>query len=132
MKDINENYLSAVFLVSDKKRKYPLSFAIITASNPMDQLLSKEENKKRNIELFRSLEKSYKKILPIVGCSPDLSHREDSFMVEVGLRTAIEYAKDFDQRAVFWVEIRNLFLVDCQSEAKILIGEFLPKIQYCH
>jgi hypothetical protein len=128
MMDTNEHYLSTMFLVADDKIKYPASFAIITAHNPMDQLLSKEENRNRNIQLLHSLEKLGAKTLPIVGCSPDLTHREDSFIVSVSLNTAISVGRKFDQRAVYWVQNENLYLVYCEKETKVMVAEFSSRI----
>ena len=128
MMDTNEHYLSTMFLVTDDKIKYPASFAIITAHNPMDQLLSKEENRNRNIQLLHSLEKLGAKTLPIVGCSPDLTHREDSFIVSVSLNTAISVGRKFDQRAVYWVQNENLYLVYCEKETKVMVAEFSSRI----
>ena len=128
MMDTNEHYLSTMFLVTDDKIKYPASFAIITAHNPMDQLLSKEENRNRNIQLLYSLEKLGVKTLPIVGCSPDLTHREDSFIVNLSLAETISTGRKYDQRAVFWVDAENLYLVYCRTETKVLLGEFSSRI----
>ena len=126
--DTNEHYLSTKFLVTDKNTKYPGSFAIITAHNPMDQLQSKEENRKRNIQLLHCLEKLGVRTLPVVGCSPDLTHREDSFIVSVSLNTALSVGRKFDQRAVYWVQNKNLYLVYCKKETKVMVAEFSSRI----
>lgn len=126
--DTNEHYFSTMFLVPHKKIKYSASFAIITAHNPMDQLLSKEENRNRNIQLLHSLENLGAKTLPIVGCSPDLTHREDSFIANLSLAETISTGRKYDQRAVFWVDTESLYLVDCRTETKVLLGEFSSRI----
>ena len=64
---MNKNYFNTLFLGLPKAEKLPVTFAILTACNPMDRPLSKDENKKRNLEMFQILSDKGKSIHPDYG-----------------------------------------------------------------
>lgn len=127
---MNSNYGKTIFLLSVKVHKLPETFTIITAYNPMDVLLPKEENLERNKNLFRTLSRVAKDIIPIVGSSPDYLHQEASYLVNITLRQALNIGKSYKQRAVFWVEQNNLEIVECETAQKFTIGKFSERITY--
>ncbi|WP_055076404.1 DUF3293 domain-containing protein [Pseudanabaena sp. 'Roaring Creek'] len=78
---------------------------VITASNPLEEVLSKEKNSKRNQSLRDLLEYRKLNFVEVVGQSPDGKWSENSFAIEGMTRLeACKLAKDFSQRAVFELE----------------------------
>ena len=100
-------YATTVFLCS-KPVHFP-DFAIITANNPNGELLNFQENKKLN-DLLQQQINQYNSV-EIIGASPDLTHQEPSFAVQVSLKQAIKIAKRFQQNAIFWVTKGEVFIV---------------------
>ena len=87
---MNERYFETVFLNCDNADELPESFAVLTACNPMDQPLGKDENKKRNQELLQILGGWGKTFARITGSSPDHSHQEPGFLVHCSRQDALE------------------------------------------
>jgi hypothetical protein len=127
---MNSNYGQTIFLLSIKVHKLPERFTIITAYNPMDALLPKEENLERNKNLFRTLSSVAKDIIPIIGSSPDYFHQEPSYLVNIALTEALKIGRSYGQRAVFWIKRDNLQIVECESAEKFIIGKFSERIIY--
>lgn len=100
-------YATTVFLCS--KPVYFPDFAIITANNPNGELLNFQENKKLN-DLLQQQINQYNSV-EIIGASPDLTHQEPSFAVQVSLKQAVKIAKKFQQNAIFWVTKGEVFIV---------------------
>ena len=100
------------------------SFAILTASNPMDKLLGENENLLRNEQLRTLLEEEEVDFSELIGASPDWTHQEASFAISCTLYNALEWAKLFEQRAIFWVQNDHLQIIACQSSEKYELGSF--------
>lgn len=100
-------YATTVFLCS--KPVHFSEFAIITAYNPNGELLNLQENKKLNNLLKRQITQ-YESIA-IIGSSPDFSHQEPSFALNVELSKAVDIATQFQQNAIFWVTGGEVFIV---------------------
>jgi hypothetical protein len=126
---MNEEYFDTVFLFSGIIEKAPHSFAILTACNPMDHLLSLDENKMRNLRLFRTLCNLGKSITPIIGSSPDHSHQEPSFVVYCSQGEAKKIGKEFQQKAFFWVCNDQLNIIDCTTGMIYPAGLFSERIR---
>jgi len=107
IKQLLDLYATTVFLCS-KSIDFS-EFAVITACNPNGKLLTLKENEKLN-HLLKQQIKPYESI-EIIGASPNLTHQEPSFAVDVSLPTAIDIAKKFKQNAIFWVSKGEVFLV---------------------
>ena len=111
--DLPEAYYSTVFLLEGQPLTLPPSFAIITAWNPMDRKLPDEQNALEDEALRRMLELQMIPYFRATGCSPDLSHREPGWAVTMPKNQAIELAKRYGQRGIWWIEGEDLILVSC-------------------
>ena len=85
---------------------------VITASNPLEEVLSKEKNSRRNQSLRDLLEYRKLDFVEVVGQSPDGKWSENSFAIEGMTRLeACKLAKDFSQRAVFELESETVKVI---------------------
>ena len=126
---MNENYFNTLFLGLPKDEKLPLTFAIVTACNPMDLLLSKDENDKRNLEMLQFLSDRGKTFTRITGSSPDSDHQEPSFLVHCSRQEGLELGLIFEQRAIFWVRGDQLEIIECSSGMAHTAGSFRNRIR---
>ncbi len=129
--DVNliELYSKAIFILEDQhKLSLPNPFAIITASNPLGKVLSAEQNKQKNILLKAELEQVLH--LPVIGASDDLSHQEQSFIVQVSKPAAIGLASKYEQNAIYWVESDDLHIVPVlMSGDEVSVGNFSERVR---
>ena len=95
----NESYRDVKFLTNSSSISQNSNFAIITAFNPMDELLNHEINKVKNKELYEYLQKFRKKIIFIIGCSNDLSHQEPGFLIDITLEEAVRIGANQEAHA---------------------------------
>ena len=126
---MNLNYFDVVFLEQEASIKYPDSFAIITAHNPKDIILSKSENQSRNHSLVQSIKETMKLGPCIVGMSKDEKHQELSVIIEGTRNELIALGRKFEQHAIFWVKGDNLDLQDCVSMKRYDLGSFRERIK---
>lgn len=120
-------YASTVFLCP--KPVLFSEFAIITGYNPNGELLNLQENKKLN-KLLQQQINQYE-FIEIVGASPDLTHQEPSFAINLELREAIGIAKHFQQNAIFWVTADEVFIVSAGLYFRTrAIGRFRAKCRF--
>ena len=106
-----------------------MTFAILTACNPMDLPLSKDENKKRNLEMFQILSDKGKIFTRITGSSPDRAHQEPSFLVHCSRKEGLELGLTFEQRAIFWVHGDQLEIIECSTGMAHAAGSFRNRIR---
>ena len=126
---MNENYFNTLFLGLPKTEKLPVTFAILTACNPMDLPLSKDENKKRNLEMLQILSDRGKTFARITGSSPDRAHQEPSFLVHCSRKEGLELGLTFEQRAIFWVHGDQLEIIECSTGMTHGAGSFRNRIR---
>ena len=126
---MNENYFNTLFLGLPKAEKLPVTFAILTACNPMDLPLSKDENKKRNLEMLQILSDRGKTFARITGSSPDRAHQEPSFLVHCSRKEGLELGLTFEQRAIFWVHGDQLEIIECSTGMAHVVGSFRNRIR---
>lgn len=126
--DLMALYSQTVFLFRSLEDGHlPNPFAIITASNPLGQILSKDENDQRN----RQLQKELSHVLheKIIGASADLEHQEHSFIVQISKPAAIGLALKYDQNAIFWVEGDDLHIIPVlMSGDEVSVGSFRDRL----
>ena len=125
----NEKYKNTIFIIQNKFNKFRNNFVIITAYNPMDNLLIDKENKTRNKLLYQSLKTLRKEIIFITGSSPEKKHQEPSFLIDISLNHGLKFARAFQQRAIFWNRNNNLQIVYCENLFKSNIGKFTDRIE---
>ena len=124
MTTMPEEYLTTVFLLGIRPVPLPGKFAIITAWNPMDRPTSGAENVREDEALRRTLELKARPYFRATGCSPDLSHREPGWGVQMPKTDAIALGRRFGQRAIWWIENGQLTLIHCTDGEEIPIGKF--------
>jgi len=104
------------------------AFAIITASNPKNMLLSDDENLQRNQQLYKDLN-SYE-TLQARGCYQD--HCEMGYLVfEIDLDVAIALGRKHDQYAIFYSDGSCLKYVECDTQKVIVEKKSDPKGSKC-
>jgi hypothetical protein len=86
-------------------------FAIVTAFDPSGENLSAAENEQRSRDLERRLAKNGHRFTGLDCCSPDRSHCERSFAVEMPQQEAIELARELEQVAIFWFDGQRFWIV---------------------
>ena len=95
----------------------------------MDRTTSREENQREDEALRRSLELQGLSFFRVTGCSPDLSHREPGWAVEIPKSDAISLGRRFGQRGIWWVEGDELTLISCIDGSELTIGSFQVRTQ---
>ncbi|MCW1923175.1 DUF3293 domain-containing protein [Luteolibacter arcticus] len=128
MTTLPAEYLTTVFLLGIRPVPLPAKFAIITGWNPMDRPTSAVENIREDEALRRTLELKALSYFRATGCSPDLSHREPGWGVEMPKADAIALGRRFNQRAIWWIENDSLILVNCADGEETPVGEFELRI----
>lgn len=123
--DVMQLYAETMFSVVEKF-EFPQSFAIITAQNPEGLISNVNLNNLHDADLRKFLIDNKQKpfldstLLPdddikqfhlIIGCSPDMSHQEISYAIDVSKEAAFEIADKFKQNAFFWVDSGQLSIV---------------------
>jgi len=97
------------------------SFAIITAHNPQNMILSHRENALRNQLLYSELYKDYK-VLKAVGCLEE--HCEAGYLVyDIEYKEALRVGLKYKQYAIFYCDTKSLRYVACQSEEVIVLRD---------
>ncbi|HEU4641551.1 MAG TPA: DUF3293 domain-containing protein [Gemmatimonadaceae bacterium] len=86
------------------------AFAIITADNPLGQHAPDSHNEVAEETLEAHIRRLGVRYVPATGCSPDRSHCEDGFAVELHRRAAREVAEEFRQDALFWYDGKDFWL----------------------
>jgi len=125
---MNEKYFDAVFLGASPTDVFPESFAILTAFNPMDQILGPNENLNRNQHLLDILKSQGNYWGTITGSSQDFAHQEPSLIATGAKSQALALGLKFDQRAVFWVAKDLIEIIECSTGIAHGAGSFRERI----
>ena len=123
---MNPEYFNTIFLISKEPESWPDEFAIITAHNPMDLKLSDNENCLRNEKLLKRINSNV--FLELSGSSPDHSHQEASFAFISKIEEAVDIGKEFQQKAIYYVKVGNLSLVECSTGKIEELGNFNDRL----
>ncbi len=93
------------------------SFAIVTASNPLNVSLPSNDNERRNALLYSEL--NSKNVLAARGCYEN--HCEDGYLIfDITLSDALLLGQKYEQVAVFYNDSKRLMYVDCKN-AKVMV-----------
>ncbi|MEP4079737.1 DUF3293 domain-containing protein [Haloferula sp.] len=117
-------YYTTRFVIEDAPTPLPGEFAIITGYNPMDEASSDEENLQADRQLRDHLENKGLAHFRVTGQSPDGSHREPGWAISMIRAEAVELARCFRQRALWWIEDGELLIIDGDSGSSDPIGRF--------
>ena len=126
---MNDKYFETVFLTCESSEEFPESFAIVTACNPMDKILTQDENDERNRQLLDILHSRGQYVASIIGSSRDLEHQEPSLIVRASRAESLELGIRFEQRAIFWVSKDLLEIMECSSGKRFPVGSFRKRIR---
>ena len=116
-------YLQAIFIAKDLPvGGWPEKFAVVTACNPMSSG-DREDDSAATIRLRKLISRSGHKRYRVTGASPDWSHQEAGFAVwNLTLDEAVAMGREFNQRAVFWVEGGRIEVVSCETGERKFVG----------
>lgn len=128
---IKEHYLQTVFLAKQPAPdRWPEAFAVITACNPLGQILDDEANQSANTRLRKTLSRLGVKRHRVTGISADMKHREPGFAVwGCDLSTALRLGTEFAQNAIFWIEDGRLDVVSCSTGERQHVGLWSERLQ---
>jgi hypothetical protein len=128
---IKEHYLQTVFIAKQPAPdRWPEAFAVITACNPLGQIIDDGANQSANTRLRKTLSRLGVKRHRVTGMSPDMIHREPSFAFwGCDLGVALDLGKQFSQDAIFWVETGRLDVVSCITGEREHVGLWSERLQ---
>ena len=96
-------------------------FAIVTAFNPHNNILSYQENLSRNKKLYIELNSKYD-LLEAIGCHE--GHCEEGYLIfDISFNAAIELGQKYEQYAVFYNAVSVLKYVNCENAEVIVEKE---------
>lgn len=125
---MNPHYSNTVFRAETPDEGWPRAFAIITACDPNGVTADAESNAVRDGRLASLLKERSLRHWRATGGSPDFTHAEPGYAVEVSIQGALQIGRLFEQEAVFWIEDDELILVDCRTEATQRLGSWRNRI----
>ena len=116
-------YLQAIFIAKDLPvGGWPEKFAVVTACNPMSSG-ERGGDSTATIRLRKLISRNGHKRYRVTGASPDWSHQEAGFAVwNLTLEEAVAIGREFQQRAVFWVEGGRIDVVSCENGERKFVG----------
>lgn len=92
-------------------------FGVLTAFNPRGEIITAQENERRQSRLESELENRGERFLRVDACSPDASHCERSVALVTTRENVIAIAKHYDQIAIFWFDGDHFWIVGVLSDA---------------
>ena len=116
---MNPEYFNTLFELRESIPELPKTFHIITAYNPMDEVLSITENLERNKKLKAKVLKLNHTAWEIMAMSQDKKHQESSFVTDAPQALSIALTIEYNQRAIFQVKEDNLMIISCSSPNRI-------------
>ena len=116
---MNSEYFNTLFELREPIPELPKVFRIITAYNPMDEVLSISENLERNKKLKAEILNHNHKAWEIMAMSQDKKHQEASFLTDAPRQLSIVLAIEYNQRAIFQVNNDNLTIISCSSPIQV-------------
>lgn len=107
------------------------TFVIVTACNPLGEILSDIDNARLHKNLADQLQLQNLSFREILGASPDLVHQEKSFAIDVNVERGIALAQQHQQNAIYQVQNDQLWLIPVlmnQSES-LYLGRFSQRLR---
>lgn len=126
--DLLPEYFQTIFIAKPPEAGWPERFVIITACNPRSG-----GDRSGDDTTHKALRKTLSRLgcwkHRVEGASPDWSHREEGFAVGgLELDRALELGRQFEQSAIFVVEVDWLRVVSCFGGAKSDMGLFSQRL----
>lgn len=123
-----QHYQNTQFLLT-QTLSHGVSFAIITAHNPLGSILTSCQNRLLDRQLQREIHILQSPYRAMVGASADFSHVEKSWAVFIDKDAAVALGRRFHQLAIYYVEDGMVSLVPCHADkAEIEIGAFSHRL----
>lgn len=109
-------YQASLFLITQPLSP-KLSLAIISAHNPMGEVLSPCQNRLRDRLLLSRIQAFNRPYRSLIGASNDLSYMEKSWAVFfIDQEDALALGREFNQLAIYYVDEGHLSLLSCFEE----------------
>jgi hypothetical protein len=121
-------YYTTRFTIDTAADPLPPQFAIVTAHNPWDRRRSPPENAAADRELRQQLERQRIAHFRAIGHAPDHSHAEAGWALIGDLAMARHLARDFGQRALWWIDGDQLHLVAATGDHAENLGPFRSRL----
>jgi hypothetical protein len=123
-------YLQTIFIAkTPPEGGWPEKFAVITACNPMSSG-QREGDAAAKIRLRKHISRNGHKRQAVTGASADWSHQEAGFAVwDLSLVEVVEIGREFQQRAVFWVEGGRIEVVSCENGERKFVGLWEDRVR---
>jgi hypothetical protein len=127
---VNPHYRHAHFLATPPPGGWPQQFAVITAWNPMDRLTTDDDNAAAHAQLAEKVHAKPKlTCFPVTGCSADMKHREPGLGITLPNEAeAMAWGREFEQRAIFWIDRGTLWLIFCVDGSRECLGHWESRI----
>lgn len=122
-------YLRTVFESSLSVAELPAQLAVINAYNHDGTLCASGENQRRNQAFRHLLQNRAMRHWQVTGCSPDGSHREPGYGIQLRLEAAVELTRQFQQEAIFWIDNDELTLVSCGDVKAVSLGSWTARLR---
>ncbi|SDZ91983.1 DUF3293 domain-containing protein [Alkalimonas amylolytica] len=105
------------------------SFAIISAINPAGKMAPAGQNLCRHMAFAASLHDARVRYRKVTGASTDCKHLEPSWAVFCSRYQAVQYALDWQQNALYWVEDDELWLLPALLQQEpVALGCFSQRL----
>lgn len=126
---MNPEFLNAYFQIPNGSGgNLPSEFIIVTAYNPDGRDCPAERNQVFDIDLEALIQRKFLSSWRVIGGSRDFVHAEPGYAIETNLEIGIEIGIQFRQKAIFWVNHDDLYLIDCNSRQQIPIGAWSLRV----
>ena len=116
---MNPEYFNTLFELREPIPELPKTFHIITAYNPVNEVLSVNDNQERNKKLKVEILYHNHTAWDIMAMSQDKKHQEASFLTDAPRQLSIVLAIEYNQRAIFQVNNDNLTIISCSSPIQV-------------
>ena len=116
---MNPEYFNTLFELREPIPELPKTFHIITAYNPMDEVLYSKDNLERNKKLKAEILIHGHTAWEIMAMSQDKKHQEASFLTDAPRQLSIALAIEYNQQAIFQVNNDNLIIISCSSPNEV-------------
>ena len=135
--EMREAFMNARFRAEEPEGGWPEEFGVVTACNPMGNMISAAENGERTERLELALLEEGRLIFPVTGFDRKSNHEEVGFGVVCGKKEILALGRVWDQLAVFHVKAGRVWLLSCEPGGESIflmtLGEMLeaPSCLFC-
>ena len=122
-------YQDTQFLLT-QRLSVDYSFVIITAHNPLGQIMTSSQNRLLDKKLQNAIDELAVPYRALIGAAADKAHMEKSWAVMLGKHDGIKLGLKFNQNAIYFVDGGYLYLIPCHLQMpEVAVGEFASRIE---